>query len=111
VIDLLRTATCFDWISPTLAIVNNTTRGPSHTFLVPIHCGWTGNEIAKMLRQQGVKTWGHMIVNGSFMITVQEQDAQRASGLMGAHGLSAGGRSIPTNPRPPRRSRLWSLLE
>jgi hypothetical protein len=105
--ELLRAATCFDWISPTLSIAQNVANGPSHTFLIPIHCGWTGREISNLLRNQGIKTWGHMIVHGSFMLTVPEKDAQFALTLMERSGLPVGGRPV-SQARPaslPLRSR------
>ena len=76
--DLLEALTFFDWISPTLAIAQDLANGPSHTYLIPVECGWTGNEIAQALRAQGIKTWGHMIVNHHFMITVRQNQASEA---------------------------------
>jgi len=88
--ELLQIGTIFDWISPTLSIVQDVANGPSHTFLIPQDCGWTGMEIANLLRRRGIKTWGHMIVNGTFMITVRQPQAQFAQYLLEQAGLPTG---------------------
>lgn len=88
---LWEAATYFDWISPTLAMAQDVANGPSHTFLIPVQCGWTGREISNGLRDQGIKTWGHMIVNGHFMITVREDDAESAHHLLEDAGLPSRG--------------------
>ena len=87
---LLEMGTVFDWISPTLSIVQDVANGPSHTFMIPQDCGWTGHEIARLLQRRGIKTWGHMIVNGTIMITVRRPQAEFARYLMGQAGLPFG---------------------
>jgi len=88
--DLLQLGTVFDWISPTLSIVQDVANGPSHTFMIPQDCGWTGSEIARLLQRRGIKTWGHMIVNGTIMITVRKQQSEFARYLMQQAGLLSG---------------------
>ncbi len=85
--DIMRAGTVFDWISPVLAIANNIRKGPSVTFLISTACGWTGREIANYLHQNGVETWGHMIINDTFTISVRESQAQWAQYLLAAAGL------------------------
>ena len=102
--DLLQLGTVFDWISPTLSIVQDVANGPSHTFMIPQDCGWTGMEIANLLRRKGIKTWGHMIVNGTFMITVRGQQAEFANYLLQQAGLPSGeprgeGRQVQSSRR------------
>jgi hypothetical protein len=98
--ELLELGTIFDWISPTLSIAQDLTNGPSHTFLIPQDCGWTGMEIANLLRRRGIKTWGHMIVNGTFMITVRQPQSEFARYLLQQAGLPTG-----IEPAPPSRRR------
>ena len=88
--ELLQLGTTFDWISPTLSVAQDLANGPSYTFLIPQDCGWTGHEIARLLRRRGVKTWGHMIVNGRFMITVHKPQAEFARYLLQQAGLPSG---------------------
>ncbi len=106
--ELWEAATYFDWISPTLAMAQDVANGPSHTFLIPVQCGWTGREISNGLRDHGIKTWGHMIVNGHFMITVRDDDAGLAHRLMEQAGLPVGdspvGRSGSSAPRSAQRN-------
>jgi len=90
---LLEYGSIFDWISPTLSIAQDLAYGPSHTFLIPADCGLSGREIANLLRQRGIKTWGHMIVNGTFMITVRQTQEQFARYLLKQAGLPVDGGS------------------
>ena len=98
--ELLELGTIFDWISPTLSVAQDLANGPSHTFLIPQDCGWTGMEIANLLRRRGIKTWGHMIVNGRFMITVRQPQAEFAHYLLQQAGLPTG-----IEPASPSRAR------
>jgi len=91
--ELLELGTIFDWISPTLSIAQDLANGPSHTFLIPQDCGWTGMEIAHLLRRRGIKTWGHMIVNGTFMITVRQPQGR-------PHHPEGGRPGHPAGPTP-----------
>jgi len=88
--DLLQMGTVFDWISPGLSIVGDLANGGGHTFLIPEDCGWTGHEIAKMLHSRGIKTWGHMNVNSTFMISVKPSQAAFAHYLLERAGLPIG---------------------
>jgi hypothetical protein len=87
---LLKVVACFDWISPTASVVQNIANGPSHTFLIPQDCGWSGGQIVNLLRDRGVQTWGHMVVNGHYMITVRQTQAAYASHLLQRAGLALG---------------------
>lgn len=76
-----------DVISPVLAAIQDVVNGPSHTFLIPYNCGWSGYEIASLLRSQGIETWGHMIVNRMIMITVRLPQARWAWGILAREGI------------------------
>lgn len=79
---ILELGTVFDWISPLLAEIQDQTNGPSHTFLIPEACGWSGRDIEHLLRSHGVKTWGLMIVDRMIMITVRQAQARWAQYLL-----------------------------
>jgi hypothetical protein len=119
---LLVVGTAFDWISPVAAIIQDVTNGPSHTFLIPYDCGYSGRDISKLLKRRGVDSWGHMVVNHTIMITVRRGQALWAQQLLDQAGIpTAGGETATTSrgqlpqrrqPRRPRgRSRLWTLLD
>lgn len=95
--DILQYGTTFDWLSPLLSIAGDLANGGGYTFLIPQDCGWTGREIASLLRRNGIKTWGHMIVNGTFMISVRQPQAGYARYLLQRAGL-------PTGVEPPIQS-------
>jgi len=117
---LLEAGSMFDWISPTLSIAQDLAHGGGHTFLIPQDAGFSGREVAKLLGDSGIQSWGHMIVNGTIMITVKPADAAQASEVLDGAGVPASGPPIPLQAKPaPRtkpgqvrgRSRLWRLLE
>ena len=101
---MLEAGSTLDWISPILSIAQDIANGPSHTFLIPADCGRSHREITKMLRQRGIKTWGHTIVNGTFMITVKQDQEESARFLLKKAGLpvDAG--------KPQKRGLLRSML-
>jgi len=84
---LLHLLASFDLISPVLAMIQNITNGPSHTFLIPEDCGWSGRRIEHLLRSHGVKTWGLMIINRKLRITVRLAQARWAQYLLEREGI------------------------
>lgn len=86
---LLEFGTVFDWISPLWAMIRDLREGPNYTFFVPYDCGWSGREIVGMLKRDGIKTWGHMIVSKEIMITVRKADVVRASRILENAGVPA----------------------
>lgn len=79
---LLEGGSIFDWISPLVAAIQDVANGPHYTFLITDSAGMSGNELFRRLRQIGIGSWGHMIVNDTIMVTVKAADAARAYGLL-----------------------------
>jgi len=78
----------FDWISPLASVLGDMLNGPSHTFLIPYDsCPLSGREVAWMLNKRGVKSWGHMVVSGTFMISVKLSQARWAQHLLEQAGV------------------------
>jgi len=73
---LLEFGTTFDWISPLMAEIQDIANGPSHTFLIPEDCGWSGRAIERLLKDKGIKTWGLMIVDNMILVTVRQAQAR-----------------------------------
>jgi hypothetical protein len=73
---LLSFGTTFDWISPTLAFIQDIANGPSCPFFVPYNAGWSGREIERLLKHHGIKVWGLMIVNDAIMFSVRQAQAR-----------------------------------
>jgi hypothetical protein len=99
--ELLELGTMFDWISPVLSFGQDLANGPSHTFMIPQACGWTGGEITSLLRGRGIKTWGHMIVNSQIMFTVREGQYEFAQYLLDRAGLPTGAEAARTSRARP----------
>jgi hypothetical protein len=85
--EILAIGSTFDWISPTLAIANDLARGPSHTFIIPHDCGWSGYAVRDLLTKFGVETWGLMIISGYITISVPKHQAAWAQTILGRHGI------------------------
>lgn len=86
--DLWKLGMSFDWISPLLAIAGDVANGGNtRTFLISANCGWTGREIERLLKRNGVTTWGLMVINGTFTISVRQSQAQRARDVLERAGL------------------------
>lgn len=85
--NLLHLIASFDLISPVMAMIQNVANGPSHTFLIPENCGWSGRKIEHLLRSHSVKTWGLMIINRLLRITVRLEQAHWAQYLLEREGI------------------------
>ena len=100
---ILEAGSTFDWISPLAGWLGDRLNGPSHTFLIPYDsCPLSGREIAWMLGKRGVKSWGHMVVSGTFMISVKLKDARRAQQLLEEAGVPI---ENPLPAAPPQQKR------
>ena len=94
-----------DWISPSLAIMQNLINGPSHTFLVPDSCGWSGLEIERLLKSRGVSVWGKMTVNRTIMFTVRQSQARWAEHLLRGAGIPMENHPVQAPPGHTRSAR------
>jgi len=84
---ILELGSMFDWISPILAFLGDVANGPSHTFLVPIPCHMSGLEMAALLKANGIRVWGLMVVEGQIMLTVRKAQARWAQYLLERAGI------------------------
>lgn len=84
----LEVGASFDWISPLASVLGDMMNGPSHTFLIPYDSSpLSGREIALMLGKRGVKSWGHMVVSGTLMVSVGLSQARWAQHLLEQAGV------------------------
>lgn len=78
----------FDWISPLASVFGDMVHGPSHTFLIPCDiCPLSGREVAALLKRRGVRSWGHMVVSGTLMLSVRLDQAGWAQYLLEEAGV------------------------
>lgn len=83
---VLKIGATFDWISPTLSVVQDVLNGPSHTFLITrAGCPLSGREINLMLSRRGIASWGYMVVDDTLMVSVCEADARQAEAALRNH--------------------------
>ena len=95
--EALNVGSTFDWISPVLASAQDIVNGPSHTFLIPDQCGWSGYGIRDLLHRSGVQTWGLMIVSDTLMVSIPKERSSWAFTVLSRNG-------IPVE-NPPQRSK------
>ena len=83
---LLKLGTNLDWISPVAAVIQNVAND-GYTFLITDAAGRTGMQVNLLLRRQGIKTWGRMIINGTLTISVPRNQAERAADILTRAGV------------------------
>jgi hypothetical protein len=84
---MLEVGACFDWITPLVTVAQDLANGPGHTFLIPQECGWSGRDIAGLLRRRGVKSWGLMVVDHSLLVRVTLRQARWAEYILESAGI------------------------
>ena len=125
---VLEVLTWFDWLSPLITIVRSVINHPTHSFFIPYNCGWSGNDIKQLFRSRGIKSWGHLAINGTFMFTVKRRHAGLVQLILDQAGVPVRyGRMAPSrvgsNPSASQRAgpdvlasieswldRLWDML-
>jgi hypothetical protein len=79
---LLEVGSAPDWITPLVAMAQNRLNGPSHIFLIPYGCGWSGRGIKRLLESHGVQAWGLMVIDRLITVSVRLTQAHYAQYLL-----------------------------
>jgi len=79
----------FDWITPTIAFVQDFLHSPARDFGISPLAGWGRGDIKRLLNGSGVQVWGLMYnVSGDIlMFTVPQAQAQWAYDLLQREGI------------------------
>lgn len=87
----------FDWITPSIGLIEDVINDPtllqtnSWTFFVPydesINRGWNAFDIADLMKQHGIKTWGRQITGGELFFSVKLQQARWGEYLLLKNGI------------------------
>lgn len=85
---LVKVGSTLDWITPTLAFIQDICNGPAVHVACPCGQGWSANQIAEMLKQAGVKVWGLMVAGDHITFSVREAQARYALYWLERHGLA-----------------------
>lgn len=87
--DFLTIAGACDWITPTVAFIQDFWYGPVSDFGVPAVSGWSKRDIKHLLKKQGVQVWGFMLnLSGdTLMFTVPQAQAEWAYRLLQREGV------------------------
>jgi hypothetical protein len=98
----LKVGSTFDWITPTIAFVQDICNGPSVQIACPRDQGWSANQIKQMLTRVGVKVWGLMVVGDKITFTVRAAQARYALSWLERYGLPYQSSLADSAPRPVR---------
>lgn len=96
----------FDWITPFAAFIQDVLYFPAQTVTLPLDgsmggAGWTGPQITRLLRSQGIRVWGEMIVDGQIAFTVRRREVQHVNAILEQQVWRS---------RPPRSSFLRDII-
>lgn len=105
----------FDWITPCEMMLLDFINGPAHHFQIPLDCGWTGHEVAMMLKGKGIGTWGMFARGDVVVFSLRKVQAGYAQFLMLSQGvpITAGlipGGSFGSSRARARRGWMGKLL-
>jgi hypothetical protein len=86
--DFLTVASGFDWITPTVAFIQDFFNGPVTDFGISPYTGWGRGDIKNLLNSHGVRVWGLTLnLSGDLlMFTVPKAQAKRAYYLLQREG-------------------------
>lgn len=87
--DMLNIAAAFDWITPSVAFIQDFLHGPVSDFGIPAQAGWSRRDIKRLLKDDGVRVWGLMLnLSGDMlMFTVPKSQAKQAYSLLKEAGV------------------------
>jgi hypothetical protein len=87
--EFLNVASAFDWITPTIAFVQDFFYGPASDFGIPSNGGWSGKDIKRVFKRHGIRVWGLMLnLNGDMlMFTVPRNQAKWAYYVLQNEGV------------------------
>ncbi len=86
---LLDVGSAFDWITPTIAFIQDIRYGPPASFGIPSVAGWGRSDIKRLLQKYGVRVWGLMLtIDGEvLMFSVPASKAKWAYYLLQREGV------------------------
>ena len=86
---LLDVGCAFDWITPTLAFIQDFLNGPVSHFGISAYIGWDRSDIKRLLKSYGVRVWGLMynFSGDMLMFTVPKTQARWAYYLLQREGV------------------------
>ncbi len=86
---LLNIGSAFDWITPTIAFIQDLLNGPIGDFGIPANPYWGRKEIKYYLNSYGIPVWGLMynLSGDLLMFTVPLEDAELTFYLLDEAGI------------------------
>jgi hypothetical protein len=87
--DLLALGGSFDWITPTLAFIQDFFNGPVADFGIPAGLGWDRGDIKRLLKRHRLGVWGLMYnVSGDMlMFSVRAGQAGQVYDILRREGV------------------------
>jgi len=86
---ILNIGSAFDWITPSVAFVQDSRNVPVGHFGIPVNCSWGSKEIKRLLGSYDVHVWGLMFnFEGDVLLfTVKKRDAELTYYLLRRMGI------------------------
>lgn len=109
---MLNAVTNFDWITPTIAILQDFANRPVSRFGIMANAGFDRGDIRRLLRKHGVKSWGYVYnVDGDLiMLSVPKAQAAWANYLLMREGVPVLYAPVEVTREPQKRGVLGRLL-
>jgi hypothetical protein len=87
--NFLTITSVFDWITPTVAYIQDLLYGPASDFGIPAHAGWRRRDIKRLLNKHGIRVWGLMLnlYGDMVMFTVPKAQAEGTYSLLKREGV------------------------
>lgn len=87
--DILNTVCAFDWITPTIYILQDFFNGPVSRFGIQANVGFDRGDIKRLLSKYGVESWGYIynVAGDLIMLSVPQKQANWAYYLLQREGI------------------------
>lgn len=110
--DLLNIGAAFDWITPSVAFINDVLNGPTSDFGIPISAGISPGDIKRLFDQRGIKVWGLMLnpKGNTLMLTVNRSQATAAYDLLKQNGVPLEYSPVAAEP-PANTGSIFDILD
>jgi hypothetical protein len=86
---ILNIGSAFDWITPSVAFIQDAWNGPVGDFGIPANSSWGPEEIKRLLGSYDVHVWGLMLTfeGDVLLFTVKKRDAELTYYLLRRMGI------------------------
>lgn len=103
--EILGVGCSFDWITPSVAFLQDLINGPPADFGIPDGAGWSRRDIRRLLTGNGVHVWGLIFSRELLIFTVPKAQARWTYYLLKREGVPIAYAPNDVLSSPPARPR------